>query len=626
MTHDAQGRTSASTRWTWSLGACAAGVGFALRYGGWPEAIMPWPVTHGVRPAFLIALGLFVLSRCLMLLPIRHLRTRFAHWWVDYVLLAGAAIWWKLAPHHETALLEIAGLYIAGLWLGFVCLRHLAALVRLCTEGLTRGIGLRLFAAALFVAVAGAVALTLPVAWDGPYPVAWEATYPAQTRYELSLHALDALFTATAALTGTGLGLQDLDRSFSSTGQATILILIEIGGLAFLALGTCAGLSLRRLLGWQAADDDFSRRGFTRLLTFIITSALLLQLAGATALLGSAYLGGRIPPGGWPPAVWHSVFLSASAFFNVGLTLGEGSLIPLHQTLPIFSVLLPLMVLGTLGGPLLYELFRRATLQGGLKPYALSTHARYAIAMLVIVTLLSAAGLWIAESTIERQLRFPRDDTPGRLLLANAASHPATAASTPPTTQRAPAQRLRAMGAEERFNHALFLAVAARGGGFWTARLDELSLTPAGYVVLMMGMAVGGAVGGTTGGWPLLAVLLVMACMAIRRRPRPRVPHRLLADERETAAFYVSMACIIVLAGLWALTSLVLIYREAASPLACMFESASACFNVGFTTGMTPALSIAGRVTLILAMLISRVALLALLARSLAYGGFDFDE
>ena len=77
----------------------------------------------------------------------------------------------------------------------------------------------RLVGVFLAILVAGAVALALPVssasgAWTDP---------------------LTALFTATSALTGTGLTVVDTPTWWSLTGQLVILVLFVIGGVGVMA-------------------------------------------------------------------------------------------------------------------------------------------------------------------------------------------------------------------------------------------------------------------------------------------------------------------------------------------------------------------------------------------------------
>ncbi len=53
---------------------------------------------------------------------------------------------------------------------------------------------------------------------------------------------VDAFFTSASAVTVTGLASVDTSTYWSPTGQAIILVLVEIGGLGIVALATVLGL------------------------------------------------------------------------------------------------------------------------------------------------------------------------------------------------------------------------------------------------------------------------------------------------------------------------------------------------------------------------------------------------
>ena len=60
---------------------------------------------------------------------------------------------------------------------------------------------------------------------------------------------LDALFTATSAVSLTGLITVDTATHWSTVGQVTILLLIQVGGLGFMTLASLLGLLLAGRLG-----------------------------------------------------------------------------------------------------------------------------------------------------------------------------------------------------------------------------------------------------------------------------------------------------------------------------------------------------------------------------------------
>ena len=61
--------------------------------------------------------------------------------------------------------------------------------------------------------------------------------------------ALEALFTATSALCVTGLAVVDTATDWSAFGQATILVLIQVGGFGIMTLASLLGLLISRQLG-----------------------------------------------------------------------------------------------------------------------------------------------------------------------------------------------------------------------------------------------------------------------------------------------------------------------------------------------------------------------------------------
>ncbi len=63
---------------------------------------------------------------------------------------------------------------------------------------------------------------------------------------------LDALFTATSATCVTGLVVVDTATNFTRFGQVVILILIQVGGLGFMAMATMIFLILGRRIGLRS--------------------------------------------------------------------------------------------------------------------------------------------------------------------------------------------------------------------------------------------------------------------------------------------------------------------------------------------------------------------------------------
>ncbi len=655
----------------WAASALLGAAALAMAYA-YEEPI----VAHEtVRWTFRAAFGSFVLSRLLLFLPTSALGARLARWWVDFVLIVAGAAWWVMDPTKERVILSVAAVYV--LLLGFGSTVR-AAMQPIC-EGIAQAsIGRaarRLILGAAVLCVLGGIVLSLPPCWHGAYPVDPDL---GLTSYQIRVHFLRCLFTATAALTCTGLSTTDLGLEFSAVGQVVILALMQIGGLGVLIVGVGIGWRIRHALGWGASDDETSPTGVRRLVRFVVVSAILVELAGAAAmytmwdasvdtsfdetqhgLAGFDTLPQRVPALKdyrdrltWLPdaeaeaRMLYSAFHAVSALCNCGLALPGDDLMTYRKHWAVYGAILPLMLLGSLGGPVTWELLRRLRRRKGLGLAALSREARVTLGVTLLLIVVPAGLLWGIESTPRWQHRYPRDDTPGR-----AATLPSDAIATSSTTGNDGARggeggMLRGMGAGERVGAAVFQSVAARSGGMQTVRLDvdwlepqDAAISPASRLVLTGTMLIGGGLGGAAGGLRIVILVLLFGAL-FRRRPAgdtgteeskeadterldsavAPAMRRAVARSRSSAvqqAMVTATAILMVFAILIGVTTLVLAYRESASLEECLFEAVSATCNVGFSSGLTRKLTGAGQIAVILAMLLGRVAPLCLLMRYL---------
>lgn len=606
------------TRWPWWLSALAGATGLALTYG-FPE---PIATDEQIHRLLIASGGLFLLSRVLLLIPPVEIPARVGRCWLDFAVLLAGVVWWALDHGREREVLEIIAAYSAAAGL----VAALAGGEKWLTEGLVPGVSAgpvrRLFLAGLFVAIVGGLILSLPNCWSGAYPVSLDGEATGKPRYEYGMHGLNCLFTATSALTGTGLTVHDIGRDYTLAGQIVILLLMQLGGLVTLAVGMVVGLRLRAILGWQTSPDDTTPQGLRQAVKFSILLLLAVEFAGAAALFfsqpdlfrGSAGLGWEI---------MRPVFHAVSAFCGVGLTLNGESMVEARGLATTYAVILPLMVLGSIGGPTLYALCRKLR----ERTTSLPAEVWFTLGTTVLLVAVGAGLLYGIESSYRWQLRYPQENTPGSLQWGGTSSAPAgEIVFSSSSSDSARSKQMRTMSPGQRIGGAVFQSVSARSSGMRTARLDEHSISPASRIVLATWMFVGGSVGGTAGGVRLCVVGLLLAAIL---RPRRRI-WRTETDlntgpgRQALAAAGAVVAAMILLIFV---TTLVLTYRQSASLESCLFESISACTNSGLSANLTNQLPledkisgpwqirITGRCALILAMILGRVLPVAILLR-----------
>ena len=165
--------TPGRAKFTWFLSAVAGIVALGLDHGlaGTPEPLVS---SQTIQLAFRVCAGLFVLSRLLMLVPMRGLGVRLRCWWVDYVLLLGGLAWWLLKPSRSETVLELITCYCLAMAFWALAYEGLKSLTRGAESGRVRAAGPRLLLAGLVLVVLGGAVLALPTCWHGEYPVPTE--------------------------------------------------------------------------------------------------------------------------------------------------------------------------------------------------------------------------------------------------------------------------------------------------------------------------------------------------------------------------------------------------------------------------------------------------------------------
>lgn len=386
----------------------------------------------------------------------------------------------------------------------------------------------------------------------------------------------DALFTATSAAAVTGLMVVSPASDLSFAGQLVVLLLIQLGGLGVMSIGTLlfVGMTGRqplqyRLLTRETLGAPLSTN-MGRLILLVVAVTLALEAIGALLLLLA-----RLGDGPFLELLWWAVFHAVSGFCNAGISLQDDSMAPWSGSPAVLLTMAALIVAGGLGFPVLLDLLhlrRENRDRRGLR-----FHSQLVVTATVVLLAGGTAAIWLAERN-------------GALGM---------------------------MPACEALLHAFFQSVTARTAGFATLPIEQFAY-PSLFVLLLL-MFIGGGACSTAGGVKVTtaAVLAMEGFALVRRRWQTaafgrRVPQRVLA----AAAAVVAVYTLVLVTGIL----LLLILEGGDRPHAdagghfmdTVFEAVSALGTVGLSTGLTGDLGEASRLVVVAMMLLGRVGPLAI--------------
>ncbi|MBP1048373.1 Trk family potassium uptake protein [Enterococcus sp. BWM-S5] len=375
---------------------------------------------------------------------------------------------------------------------------------------------------------------------------------------------IDALFTATSAVCVTGLTTLNTAMHWNPAGQLLIMILIEIGGLGFMSLPVVLyfvmrkkiTLSTRMLLREALNLDDMS--GAFRLMMYIVKLALVIQGIGAI-LLSFQF----VPEFGWKKGIFFGIFHSISSFCNAGFDLLGDSLVP-YQSNPYVLIVIGLLIIS---GGLGFIVWQDILFYKERKKFSL--HSKLALTTTFVLLLGGFIVFFFTEQNAGNL-------TEGTNFI-------------------------------ERLANTFFMSVTPRTAGYYS--INYLDMTNAGLIATMFLMYIGGTSGSTAGGLKTttFAVLVIQVISIFKGRQRAEFHGRTIPSAtvfRALTLFFITLSLCVVSIMVLSVTENIPDYSGIEY---IAFEVFSAFGTVGLTMGLTPDLSIAGKIIIMLLMYIGRV-------------------
>ncbi|MGA9530597.1 MAG: potassium transporter TrkG [Candidatus Babeliales bacterium] len=400
--------------------------------------------------------------------------------------------------------------------------------------------------------IAGTAALSLP----------WAHTVP--------ISFIDLLFTATSATCVTGLLTIPLD-SFTTYGQGIILILIQIGGLGLITL-TLFIISFFVEFGFatQLMAGELLETHTWKNIRKVIFSAMgitiIMEFIGVLCIFPSIYSHYPYPA----YALFLSMFQSIASFCNAGMSLLPYKIAFYHSHSLILLITTFLMIFGGLGFITWTEIVAYLAAYRQKKRYTFSLHSKIVF---------YGTSILILAATV--------------LILLLEYKHAFASLSFPHTIV-----------------NALFHSVSFRTGGEHTLPLHAFTL-PTLYLVTLLAF-IGASPGSTGSGVKITAITIFFATLksVILGKTSVNIKGRRIPRDQ----VFKSMA-IITLSLLWNIVMLflLLLTEHDFSFFQLFFETISAFATLGLTYGVTPYLSMSGKVLIMLTMFIGRVGSLTLI-------------
>lgn len=409
----------------------------------------------------------------------------------------------------------------------------------------------------LITIFAGSILLALPIA----------------TQSGQATPYIDALFTATTSVCVTGLIVETTMTHWNIFGQAVIILLVQIGGLGVITITTGMFFMLRKriTLGNRMLIQESmglnTMTGLVPLVKKILIGTGIIEGIGAV-LYATQY----VPEFGIGYGIWAAIFNSISAFCNAGMDIVRDDSLRSYVTNPVMNfTTMGLIILGGLGFVVWKDLW-----QGLKKIVKDKVPVKRTIQQWRFQTkiVLSITSFLILFGTI--------------LIFLFEYHNPAT---------------MESLSLPQKIQASLFQSVTTRTAGFET--VAQAALTDASSLVSMFLMIIGGSPTGTAGGVKTVTFAILVFCvLSVAKQEesitlfKRRVPQNLLSK---------ALAIIVInLIVLMTSVLLLLVFDHGTFMDSC-YECVSALATVGLTKGLTPNLTIAGKVIIIITMYLGRV-------------------
>lgn len=401
--------------------------------------------------------------------------------------------------------------------------------------------------------ILGALGLLLPI-----------ASVPGK-----SIGIIDAFFMSTSATCVTGLATLSVVDDLSLFGQMIILILVQIGGLGIMTLSSSMALimgknlQMREQIIMQDVLDASGSNELLSLIVDIIRFTFVIEFIGAI-LLSFGFFQEGVEIG---EAIYFGFFHSIMSFCNAGFALFNNSLVDFKFSPWITIPVSILLITGGLGFYVIKELVITVKEKRPLKN--LSVHTKIVLSINTLLIGLGTVYLFFGEF-----LHSFQD-----------------------------------MTMVERLQVSFFQSITTRTAGFNTIELN--SLHPHSLYMMVLLMFIGAAPGSTGGGVKITTFAILLQSVTATLKGKPHVE---FFERRVPSTIVVKSIAVFIISLIVASIGILVLMRIEPDKnfLSLFFEVISGFATVGLSLGITPFLSVLGKLVMVVLMFTGRVGPLTL--------------
>lgn len=382
---------------------------------------------------------------------------------------------------------------------------------------------------------------------------------------------IDRLFIAVSAVSVTGLTPVDLSETYHPIGFFFIALILQIGALGVMAFGTFFWLIVGKKIGMKertlimADQNQLNISGSIRIIKHLFI--IFLSIEGLSILiLGTYYLKFY----SWKQAYFHGFFTTISAISNGGFDLTGSSLIPFQTDYFVMGVHMLLIVFGSIGFPVLFEVKQYIFLKKRDRQfYRFSLFTKFTSIVYFVLIVVGMLMIYF----LDRGNYFSDQPLSSSLFTA------------------------------------LFLSITTRSGGLSTLNLSELQDPNLLWMAFLM--FIGGSPSSAGGGirTTTFALLIILIMNYARGNQEIRIFRRGIYLEDLIKAVVITIFAI----SLVSLSTFLIFLIEKGELLQIIFEVTSAFGTVGLSLGITDQLTTGSKMILMILMFIGRVGILTVL-------------